>query len=379
MYTVPPMGSRGNLGLAGLYLEITVGVLPTSRRWLAGAALDRFGNTKPPVPADFEATRTLANGMICVAFEPGNPTEAASAEDSLASLLSFQPYSDAVAAGKTMKDGLLAGSTIQFYPSALAQLVGVLPTTAMDPTIAPLGMRVVISTDVATATEGHTRRFDVAPGLNLSGAGTTDAAAAFSATLKRTVELSLRESTVLASSAAGALNGVTLQYVAPSTVPTMLTGFTADDLTAWGPVLDLYSDWHRLVPTTPAPGAMWIVHPDTGTAVAVRLDGTGGSCMRDGVAQYMNFFSLLCSYAQNACGSPDRGFQCVGAITASFAASVLSAFVIQPLDPTDSLDVMIFTFSLLSNILPGGGFLISLVTTLYGLASSLKGIAQDCA
>ncbi|MFT3842827.1 MAG: hypothetical protein QM723_37910 [Myxococcaceae bacterium] len=359
-YAVPAMGARGNLGVAGLYLELNVGGGSTITRWLSGPRLDRFGNPVKATPADFAATRALMNGVVTVSLEPGSPTAGASAEDLLQCVLSSAPLKDA--AGKPKNQTLALGSQFFVYSNTLTLMADGIRSSSAGPMVTPQGLKVLVMSESA-ADHGLVRRLDVVPELNRSIAGTTDAAAAFAETMKKTLPLSLRERLVLDQSAASTLSGASLQYLAPSANPSTLSGFSTDDLAKWTPVLDQYTDWHRLVPSTPATEAMWIVDPGTGTTVAVYLDGTGGSCATGELAEAINLLSLYCSYGQTVCNMPTGPFSCDGALAGAVGTTVLVDFAIQPIDVNQLAQVMWTVASLLSSFIPGYlGFALSLAS-----------------
>lgn len=359
-YAVPAMGARGNLGVAGLYLELNVGGGSTITRWLSGPRLDRFGHPVKATPADFAATRALMDGMVTVSLEPGSPTAGASAEDLLHCVLSSVPLKDAV--GKPKNQSLTPGGQLFVYSNTLTLMADVVRASSSGPMVTPQGLKVLVMSESASD-QGLVRRLDVVPELNRSIAGTTDPAAAFAETMKKTLPLSLRERLVLDQSAASTLSGASLQYLAPSANPSTLSGFSTDDLAKWTPVFDQYSDWHRLVPLSPATEAMWVVDPGSGTTVAVYLDGTGGSCATGELAEAINILSLYCSYGQTVCNMPTGPLSCDGALAGAVGATVLVDFAIQPIDATQVDQVMWTVVSLLSSFIPGFiGFGLSLAS-----------------
>jgi hypothetical protein len=227
------------------------------------------------------------------------------------------------------KDTLDKGSTSRPYNTRLAAMVTALPQLQSGPRAASKWLRTVISIDSAAAGDTLTRRLDVVPELNVGVAATTDPHAAFDATLRNTVPLSIREGIVLAGSAASSLSKATLQYLAPAGDRSKLTGFAMSDLQTWSRLLDQYDDWHKLLPTTPSTNAMWIVHPTTGTAIAVSLDGSGGGCDavegNAGVQAALAVFQCYCAYAASQCMGY-HGFACLGAADAANAAQVAAIF-----------------------------------------------------
>ncbi len=250
-YAVPAAASRGNLGIAGLYLELHhrdgCDGSPAGCRGRGSTASATRWRRCPPTSMRRATCSTASSPWRC---EPGSPTSGANAEDWISGMLSFEPLlSPSV---KTQADALAAGKQIQAYASTLSAMVEPLKPSAGGPTVVPRGLRVVVMTETQNE-QAFTRRLDVVPDLNLSVAASTDAAAAFAATLEQTLRVSLREALLMPSSASRALSGVPLQYLAPSAAPSTLAGFTAVDLEQWGPVLAQYGGWHRLVPTTPHP------------------------------------------------------------------------------------------------------------------------------
>jgi hypothetical protein len=324
-YVVPPIEKRGAAGIRGLYLEMQIGVSAIVRRHLAGPMLDRFGAATPATQADLDATRQLLDGTVTVAFEPGAPTDGANVEDMLSGALSMRPLFDF--GGKPAKDTLDVGSTIRGYNTGLAAMVVALPQNG--PRVVSKWLRTVISIQ-SVSSDKYTRRIDVVPELNLGVAATTDPRAAFEATLRNTTPLSVREGLVLVGSAASGASKATLQYLAPNADRSTLTGFAMNDLQTWSRLFDQYDDWHKLVPTNPSTHAMWIVHPVTGTAIAVSMDGSGGSCAIQAanavLQEAIATFQAFCGYASLQCKSGDKGFACLGAADAANAAQVAALF-----------------------------------------------------
>jgi hypothetical protein len=382
-YAVPAAGARGNMGIAGLYVELTIGTSDTVTRSLSGPVLDRFGNPTAAVAKDFDDTRAMLNGIICVAFEPGSPTAAQNAEDLLSAVLSLEPLNAAV--GKTQSDALIAASTARLYAAPLSLLVDPQVLPEADPVVAPEWMRVVVTTESVEA-RGLVFTTDIVPELNRSVAATTDAAASFRSVMRSGVALSLRESLALRSSAASSLSGAPLQYLAPSANPTTLTGFTADDLAKWQRVFDQYGSSHLLVPTNPAVGAMWVVDPKTGSTVAVFVDGSGGgaSACNNAVnnSQVQIAIALLqagIALIMMECEGGEWGFACAGAYVFGVGASVVALFAGGYFKQDIAPDALITGEAMVFGLLPGlGGVYVGLIVVMLVLIESFESISESC-
>jgi hypothetical protein len=365
-YTVPPVGTRGSIGIGGLYLELSVGNSPTTVRRLTGPMLDASRDPTPATTADYVATHAVLNGVITVGFEPGSPTKAANADELLTAFLSMQPLYEA--ANQPVSATLDAGAKLRPYSASMAGIVDPLPQTA----VVPETVRVVIMIE-GTDDTGFTRRFDVAPMLNLAAVPGSDAAAAFADTMRATIPLSFREGIVLTQSAADALTGAQLQYLPPYTTSSGLTGFSDADFAYWADVFDQYSSWHRLVPMDPSKNAMWVVDANTGTTVAVYVDGTGGGCA--GAAESaalqnaLTIFNIYCTLRTAACTAADGSEQCLGYTTASVIAAVGVLFAGLVLDTPALADLAMFVLTLLGAAYEGLGII---STATGGLASLLS-------
>ncbi len=272
-YVVPAADARGALGIAGLYLELTIGNSSTTLRRLSGPILGINKTPLTPTTADFAATRQFLNGGTTVAFEPGSPTSSVNADDMVGFMLSSRPLFEAI--GQDMGDAIVVGAQAMPYSGALGLMCEALAAGTDRQGTAPEYMRVAIMTEWVDDA-GLERRFDIVPQLNLCVVVNSDAAAAFATTMLATVPLSLREGLILSSSAATVLADAPLQYLPPYTGSGGLANFSDDDFARWAGVFDQYESWHRLIPTDPSKNAMWIVDPGTGTTVAVYVNGTGG-------------------------------------------------------------------------------------------------------
>jgi hypothetical protein len=382
-YTVPALADRSAAGIGGLYLELTLAGATVTRR-LTGPAIDRYGAVAvAPGPDDFAATRSLLNGLTTIAFEPGSPTTGANLDDFLSGLLSLEPVSKVI--GKPHKEAVAAASAFRPYAGSLAGLVEPLVRYGAGPRVAPKGLRVVVMTELI-GPHGLERRIDVVPALNLSVAATTDAGLAFRATLASTVALSLRERVVSSTSAAGNLAGARFQYIAPYAAIGALDGFSAADLQAWSPVLEQYNGWHRLVPTTPAPGALWVLDPDTGSAVAVFLDGTGGgadcakSLANAGVQSALALLAFYYAVKSFSCGEPGAAeFACLGAFVGSVGAGVSALLAATVLDEASFLDVLALVVGVIAAPFPPiFGGLVTAAAIALAIKEATDSVNQHC-
>ncbi|MBX7101147.1 MAG: hypothetical protein K1X89_25755, partial [Myxococcaceae bacterium] len=385
-YEVPVASARGQLGVGGLYLELTVNGRAVTRR-LSGPVANRFGTYPVPGAADFVETQDLIAGVTTVAFEPGSPTTGANLDDLIASVLSLEPLGKTV--GQPLTATLSAAEQLRVYSGALAALVD--PGPASTLAVTPEQLRVVVMTETA-GYHGLQRRLDVVPELNRAVVASSDAAAAFRAALSSTVALSLREGIAVKRSAAAALAGAALQYVAPFASPSSLEGFSAEELARWQRVLDQYSGWHRFVPKTPAPGALWVVDPATGTAVAVFLDGSGGGKCDDarwnaGLQAELALLTLCAFYQAAACEAAKKGgsapgvYACVGAKVASVGAGVASLLAGYFLTGAEYYDLAALVISVIATLGPVGpavGGIVGLGTLALSLYETADAVAENC-
>jgi hypothetical protein len=378
-YSVPDAAKRGLRGIGALSIEIRVGS-DTVTRWLSGTHATRFGSFPPPGASDLADTEALVNGVVTVAFEPGSPTAAANVDDVVSGVLSLEPLSRMV--GMPRSAALKAATSFHPYGGKLAALVNPVKRFDTGPTVAPRGLRVVIESQFAS--NGNlVDRFDLVPELNRSVAASTDAAAAFAAVMAASVGSSLREGAV-GFSAADQLKTVTLQYVAPGAAVTSLKGFSADDLARYALILDQYGDYHRLVPTDPTVGALWIVDPATGSTFALYLNGTGGTCQQAKANVELQgdlaILAVLASYKAVVCeaGMP-APFACTGAAVATVFIGVASLFAGATLDSISFLDLVILIISVIA--LPGPapvGLALSVVAGAVSLGEAIDSANEKC-
>ncbi len=383
-YTVPAAGARGNAGLAGLYLELTIGGSGPVTRRLAGPALDRFGAPQAPVASDFADTLAILNGFTIVALEPGSPTAGQGADDQITGALSLQPITDAV--GKTYAEAAQAASGARLHSAPLYQLVDPQPPPVGGPAIAPEWMRVVVATETADDSRGLVFTTDIVPELNRVVVATSDPAAAFQSAVRAGVALSQRESLVMRSTAAASLAGASLQYLPPSGDPTTLIGFTAADLASWSHAFNEYGNWHLLVPTDPKVGAMWVVDRTTGSTVAVFADGSGGGSSECNNAvnnsQVQIAIALLqCGVALvlMECEGMEWGYACAGAYVFGVGASVVALFAGAYFKQDIAGDILITAEANVFGLLPGSaGLAVGLAVLMLVLLESLGSINEGC-
>ncbi|HET9933180.1 MAG TPA: hypothetical protein VFQ35_20895, partial [Polyangiaceae bacterium] len=383
-YVAPATGKAGlPPGIGGLYLEVTANGATSTRR-LSGPRLTRFGVPERPFSAeDIAETKHLLSGLVAIAFEPGSPTTAANLEDVLSGVLSTEPASKAV--GKDASAVAEAGAHFQFASGSLGMLAERAPSNARA--AVPSGVRVVIQT-MFVDEGGLARRFDIVPAANrVLGVG-TDEAAAFRAAVVASVVPSQREASVSPGSAYARLATAELRFVAAFENPQALEGFTPADLAAWRSVLDQYGDWHRLVPTSPSVGALWVVDPDTGTSVAVLLDGSGGashSCtdaVNNAVVQaalqvvslYATYKSFVCELAQTGGTLP-----CVGATVATVYAAGAALFTAAVLDSVSYADVVLLLIGMVTTQFPAAyGGLLSLASLYVAKQEVADSLYEHC-
>ena len=260
-------------------------------------------------------------------------------------------------------------------------MVSPLPT--VGPIAVPRWMRVVVLIE-SSSSDTFERRFDVVPELNLTAAASTDARAAFASTLAATVPSSVREGLVLFDSSASRLAGAVLQYLGPRASPSTLTGFSADDLTAWSRVLDEYDSWHKIVPTSAAPGAMWIIDPATGTAIAVGVDEAGRGCGKAiGNAAFQEALAVFQAYAAYLSLQCDlgmmEGFACDGALVGAVGASVAAIFAGILVDEASGLDIFAAAVAMFIGIISSAvGFPLSIDAIGLSTYESFKSIKEKC-
>jgi hypothetical protein len=379
-YTVPPASARGSLGIAGLYLELTLGSGQPVRRRLSGPLLDDAGNpSNAPTQADFAMTRALLDGRTTVVFEPGSPTGAVNADDLLSCAMSMTPLLDAK--GKSFPDALGAVSPMRQYSGAAAALVDPVSSPAGTDAVAPR-LRVVLMTELVSAGIFQ-RRFDIVPECNLTVAADSDASRAFAATMRATVPLSLREGNILLDSAAKSLAGAKLQYLAPYTTSSGLTGFDAADQATWASVFAEYSSWHRFVPTTPKTGAMWVVDPGTGTTVAVYVNGSGGSCLGQsinaGIQEAVALIGLAGAMRWYSCEALEDPYPCLGwtiAVVNLGAAALIPAGLADAITLTDM--ILLVLGSTLGALHAGLGLVVALDAAAVTTAEGYEAVVESC-
>jgi hypothetical protein len=378
-YTVPAAAQRGLRGVTGLSLEIRVGP-DTVQRWLSGPHATRFGTFPTPTATDIADTLALLTGTVTVAFEPGSPTVAANLDDLVSGVLSLEPLSRMV--GMPTAAGLKAAASFHPYGGSLAALVHPVKRFDTGPVVAPRTLRVVIESQ--SSRDGNlVDRFDLVPELNRSVAASADAAAAFSAVMAASVGSSLREAAVGFSSA-DALSKASLQYIAPSAAVTTLKGFSADDLTRWGPILDQYGDYHRFVPTTPTIEALWIVDPATGSTFALYLDGTGGTCRQAKwnaeLQADLAILAIYASYKGVQCEAAEPApFACTGALVANVFIGVATLFAAGTLDSISFLDIVLLVIGTIAGPGPAPvGLALSILTGAVSVGEAAMSVNEHC-
>ncbi len=383
-YTVPPAGLRVLTGVSGLYLELRVGTGQAVLRRLSGVGIDSGGTVEKPTQDDYDATLALLNGLTTVAFEPGSPTGGVNADEIATGALTFQPVAEEI--GKPLSEAYARGGTVQPYSASLAALLDPLQLPGALSVTAPQALRVAIMTEALEA-HGFARRFDVVPQLNTTVVAEKDATTAFAATMRATAPLSFREGVVLGSGAAQALGSAALQYLAPNVSPGALVGFTDADKSAWADVFRQYASWHRFVPTTPAAGAMWVVHPATGTTVAVSRDGRGAGCGKTAAnaiiqtalaicATLASIKSLSCNPENQSAAEADI---CLGAAVGGVAAGVSGILAAALLDTPVFLDFMLVFAGLITAGLPGpSGLVAAVLADIVGAGEIIVGLHENC-
>jgi hypothetical protein len=379
-YHPPPPSSRGQIGIAGLYVELGIAGQVSVRR-IGGAQIDRFGNPVAATSADYEETRALLDGVTTIAFEPGSPTSSQNMEDLLRATLSVEPLANALAKTPQDPNEILAfGGALEYYNSAVSFMVDGQRARASAFAVAPEWLRVIIATEFVA--NGQLKcNSDIVPEANRSVAASTDGAAAFRDVLRSTIALSLREGIAMQSSAARLLASAPLQCLPSAADPKTLSNFTTTDLSRWRFLFDQYGADHIFVPSDPSIPGAWVVDARTGTAVAVFIDGSGGAATcndisNNAIAQaVLNIIQICAAAIAFECKQGMVGAQCIGANTAGSVAAALAAFVGIVLTGVSSpaaavVDGALVMVAILNWGLPGPvGFSITLLAALWSLWS----------
>ena len=340
-YAVPAESDRAApSGIAGVYLSIRIGD-HESRRRLGGVRASARG-----VPADTADAAAITdamaaiNGIHTISFEPALSTAAHLLDDVIGAALTAEPVEQAWAAGPAAI--VAAGAGWRRVPATIAWLAEAVPN-GLNAEAVPDGLRVTVLSD-RVGPDGLTQRTDIVPALNRAIGSGPDPASAFRAALRATLGVSLRESQVYGSSAAGQLGNASLVLVPAFSTVDVVTAWSPQQRARLAPMVDEYADFHRLVPASGEIAAMWVVDPDTGSVTAVDADGRGGGtllpdCLTpSGSNQAMAFITVAIALISAAClavgGEPSFG--CVGADVFGAVSAGLAAFTAPPDIPGSS-------------------------------------------
>lgn len=341
-YHVPPESDRGVAsGVGGVYLTISVGDRVQTRR-LGGVESDGRGGLAEPIGsvAIAEANRVL-DQVTAIAFEPGSPPAAILLDDAVTAAISakaavaeIRPSLDAVDRGKLVTAVGRAGRYPALFPALLQ-------ASAKGTSAPPEGLRVVVFTFGTDAAGKVAVTTDIVPGLNRSLPVGTDRRSAFTAALRSSLGLSLREAGAMRSSAASDLGDRPLQVVAPNEWLPDSGPWDAAHRAALKPIMTEYLGWYRLVPTTGTGPACWVVDPGTGTTVAVGALGRGAAssgCVIDvpgagdiaGALYWLGFagaaISIGCQVHNPVKKTTVEIYGCLGAQTAGVASAAGALF-----------------------------------------------------
>lgn len=359
-YRVPPPEGRGVAsGVGGVYLTITVGGRRETRR-LGGVPLDGRGGYLGTIDASAIADATgVLDRVTAVAFEPGSPPASVLLDDAVTAAMSAKAAAAKVPATLEGADraGLMtAVARAGRYPAMLPALLqpGALPGAP------PEGLRVVVFALGATK-DRIVLTTDIPPGLNRSlpvGANRRDA---FATALRTSLALSLREAGAMDTSAAAQLGDRPLQVLAPTASLPEKGPWSVVQRAALAPLLLQYYDWYRLVPTTGASTAFWVVDPATGTAVAVGEMGRGGAAKNCVIDQPMNLDIPTAMYWLGVAGAAVSIYcasiekkktvpQIIGCIGAQGAGSASAAYALFTAIAWSDRAVTLFVFAI-SNLL----------------------------
>lgn len=338
-YQVPAAGTAGPpSGVQGIYLTIRSDGTSATRR-LAGLPLRSSGNPidRPATADELEDVRGVLNGLVTINFEAGRPTDGLVQAELIDSLISVLPLKDA--SGDDLDRAFELGTSLRRRSLVSAIVARSHPTEARLIDAAPAGLGVTITME-RPSPDGVVTRVDVVPEFVSHIGCSTDPSAGFRAAMVATLPWSLHEADVCDDSAAKRLASSSLQLIAANATVNNLDGYDEPALASVTPVLDLYSAWHRLVPTDPTTAAFWVVDPNTGTTIAIDSDGTGGGLIlakcNPTLADHLNFLlalvSVLCSYGVIGAG-PVGAFACLGATIASVVQAAATIIAMSK-DPT---------------------------------------------
>jgi hypothetical protein len=345
-YRVPPTDERlAPTSVVGVYVTIDVAGTSDIRR-LGGLALGA-GGRPIDVAADAAAAAdavSVLNGLTTIAIEAATPTAAAVTDDMLAAHISFGALRPLLPAADIDEITKVAGD-LRRYPGLLASVFAPaaglgapdgeprLPSTATrDVTVVVLSQR---PDPVALGAETLLTTVDISPLLNTVGSVASDRTVALRDGVQGSLLLSAGEGLVSDQSAHALLVGRAVTYLplGQSAPDSALAGLGPADAAILRAALDRSASLHRLIPSTGALDAFWVVDPRTGTTLAIAADGSGGARVlleKSDLYTALNIALLVlglgCTLGADAAKGPAFYFTCVGLTVASIGLTAAGVF-----------------------------------------------------
>ena len=298
-YALPPVEQRRPARrLVGLALRLDHDERGVTRA-LAGHQGGELA-TEAVLPAA-QTVEELALGSVSLSFEGGAPTRSAWLQDLLTTKLRQRALLEAVGANDLARAEALAAEGVPVLAPELSMLHAPLAPEGGAPTF-PTELRVALSTLRPRLDQDTLEaRVDLLPLSRYATSG-PDPAVAFALTLRRTLRLALLEAALYERSTASLLGDAPLVHLEAGArdVSAALPALSEEQRAAWNTLLRPYRGYHRLLPASGAPLAFWAIDPQTGSALGVMPDGSGGAAevrhieqtLRD-IETYLAFLDLL--------------------------------------------------------------------------------------
>lgn len=289
-YDLPPADQRGFVGAyAGLYLEIDYGG-DTVRRTIAGASDDPYQEIDQD---DLDQVEAAFFGRVVLSVEGAAPTLAHMLDELIDNQLDWLEVSRRTRDGGA--DAFIAAlrDGVSELPEGLLSLQTPLPSAAtLDTLTFETAPRFIASFERPIYGVGHERRVDILP-FSRWATIADDPQRAWRLTAARSLHLAFVEAALHDAATVSQLDGVELMAAPAYQVDDLVPDELSD---AWYQLMQPYAyDYVAYVPRSGTPLTAIVIDPDTGSALALLADGSGGgsSTVEEDLERLSRFYDVL--------------------------------------------------------------------------------------
>ncbi|MBS2012025.1 MAG: hypothetical protein JST00_04010 [Deltaproteobacteria bacterium] len=345
----------------GLHLTIDVAGR-TVTRTLAGLPIGVDPSTKEEIASASASVHDFMLGTSWLTMEAGAPTLSAWIDDALGAAIDFYPVSEAARRNDVARTYELA-TTAKLRPLLSSFLAHARLFSPADATVLEVGPRLVLHQASPVASRF---RLDILPTTRFASILAPSGTRAFDAVLLSSLRLAVAESKVLKGSTSSSLASRPLKLLplgalSLSDVP---AGVPEGERPAFLRTLNAYADWQRVVATDGTSRAFWAIDPQTGSALGILPDASGGAvqdckALVDTINTLMDELVFLVQQLEGGVAAATIAVAAVGKAAAIAVAEAALSFTDPLIDPSIwKLGAILACEAgkqVISNVLPGGG------------------------